>query len=98
MSIYFAGSRRASRSPLVRCLAVPRAMQAANDNGRAIADNAVLRATLVHFGAHGLRAAAEARVRAEDAYLAGDAAAYRHWLAVCRTLDRRMAAGAARIC
>jgi len=92
MSIHFAGSRRPSRSPLARCLAAPRMTQAANDNGRAIADNPLLRATLLHFAAHGLGAAADARVRAEDAFLAGDGEGYRHWLAVCRTLDRRMAA------
>jgi len=91
MSIHFAGSRRPSRSPLARCLAAPRAMQAVNDNGRPIADNAVLRATLIHFAEHGLRAAAKARALAEDAFLAGDGESYRHWLAVCRMLDRRMA-------
>lgn len=70
---------------------VPRGMQAVNDNGRAIADNAVLRATLLHFAEHGLGAAAQARNHAEDAFLAGDQDAYRHWLVVCRTLDRRAA-------
>lgn len=66
-------------------------MQAANDNGRAIADNTVLRAALVHFAEHGLGAARQASRMAEDAFLCGDDTAYRHWLTVCRTLDRRMA-------
>lgn len=92
MSIHFAGSRRQTRSPIARCLTVPRQMQAANENGRAIADNALLRATLAHFAEHGLGAAAQARHQAEDAFLTGDHDAYRHWLAVCRTLDRRAAA------
>jgi hypothetical protein len=96
MSIHFAGSRRPQRSILARCLGAPARMRAANDNGCAIGDNAVLRATLVHFAEHGLGAAAEARARAEQAWLEGDGDGYRHWLGVCRTLDRRMADRAAR--
>lgn len=91
MSIHFAGSRRPSRSVVARCLALPRGREAANDNGQPLADNAVLRATLRHFAAHGLNAAAAARDHAEGAWLAGDHAAYRHWMAVCRMLDRRLA-------
>lgn len=91
MSIHFAGSRRLTRSPIARCLTLPRTMQAVNDNGRPISDNALLCATLVHFAEFGLGAATQARNRAEDALLAGDHDAYRHWLAVCRTLDRRAA-------
>lgn len=75
---------------------VPQRMQAVNDNGRPIADNPVLRATLAHFAAHGLGAAREASRLAEDAFLAGDETTYRHWLAVCRTLDRRLAERTAR--
>jgi len=91
MPLHFAGSRRPGRSPLARCLRVPARMQAYNDNGRAIADDSLLRSTLLHFAEHGLGAAAEARQRAEDAWLSGDGDGYRHWLGVCRTLDRRMA-------
>jgi len=91
VSIHFAGARRLSLSPLARCLRLPLRMQAANDNGRAIADNALLRATLTHFAEHGLGAARQASRRAEEAFFAGDKAGYRHWLAVCRTLDRRLA-------
>lgn len=98
MSIHFAGSRRPSRSVVARCLAMPIGRVAANDNGAAIADNAVLRAALVHFAAHGLGAASAARHSAETAWLANDEGTYRHWRAVCRMLDRRMAGGIARPC
>jgi len=91
MPIHFAGSRRPAQSPLARCLALPLGMEACNDNGRAIADNAVLRAALTHFAEYGLGAATRARALAEDAFLAGDEATYRDWLAICRTLDRRVA-------
>lgn len=91
MSIHFAGARCPRQSPIARCLSVPRRMQAVNDNGRAIADNALLRAALEQFAIHGLAAATQARVEAEDAFLAGDHGAYHHWLSVCRTLDRRAA-------
>ncbi|MBC2670949.1 hypothetical protein ACFOON_08335 [Novosphingobium piscinae] len=100
MSIHFAASRRRPGSALARHLTVPRSMQAVNDNhgegDRAIIDNPLLRATLEHFAAHGLGAAAEARNQAEDAFLSEDAESYRHWLAVCRMLDRRMAGRLAR--
>lgn len=92
MSIHFAASRRPARSPLARCLMRPQLTAAANDNGRAIADNALLRATLLHFAEHGLGAARQAGQLAGAAHDAGDADGYRHWMAVCRTLDRRMAA------
>ena len=91
MPIHFAGSRRPARSPVARCLILPRAMRAVNDNGRPVADNKVLKATLLHFAEHGLGAAEQARRLAEDAFLAGDEQGYRHWLAICRTLDRRVA-------
>jgi len=81
---------------VARCLIVPASLRAVNDNGRPLIDNALLRSTLLHFAAHGLGAAADARGRAEEASLAGDGQGYHHWLAVCRTLDRRMARGARR--
>jgi len=96
MSIHFAGSRRPARSALARCLVLPGRMRAVNDNGCAIGDNALLRSTLLHFARHGLAAAADARTRAEEAWLARDGEGYRHWLGVCRTLDRRMADRVAR--
>ncbi len=89
--IKFSGSRRPAQSPLARCLTRARTRPASNDNHRAIADNPLLRATLTHFAAHGLGAAAQARQFAEDAHLGGDDEGYHHWQAVCRLLDRRMA-------
>lgn len=65
-------------------------VRAANDNGTAI-DNKLLNATLRHFARHGLRAAAEAKREAEAAFFRGDRAAYDWWLAICKTLDRRLA-------
>lgn len=95
MSIHFAASRRLPGSMLARYLRVPLGLQAANDNhgtgAAALVDNPLMRATLEHFAEHGLAAAAQARELAEDALQASDADAYRHWLAVCRLLDRRMA-------
>lgn len=63
----------------------------ANDNRSCHSDEAMLRAALRHFAEHGLAAAAHARRRAEAAFFAGDRDAYRWWLGICRTLDRRMA-------
>ncbi|MES2492746.1 MAG: hypothetical protein V4579_05620 [Pseudomonadota bacterium] len=80
-----------SRSPVTRCLEVPRLMRAANDNGRVVADNAVLCAALGHFALHGLGAAAQARKQADVAAQSGDQECYREWLAICRMLDRRAA-------
>jgi hypothetical protein len=64
---------------------------AANDNPRDVRNDPVLRAALRHFAAQGLGAAADARDRALVAYNAGDFAGYRHWLAICNKLDRRLA-------
>jgi hypothetical protein len=57
---------------------------AANDNPRDVRNDPVLRAALRHFAAQGLGAAADARDRALGA-------GYRHWLAICTKLDRRLA-------
>jgi hypothetical protein len=52
----------------------------------------MLHAALRHFAEHGLGAARAARRQAEAAFFAGDRQTYDWWLAVCRTLDRRLAA------
>ena len=67
--------------------------RAANDNHapRDAAHDVLLRDALKHFARHGLRAAEVARQNAERAFFAGDRPAYRHWLEICRALDRRMA-------
>lgn len=64
---------------------------AANDNPRDVRNDPVLRAALRHFAAQGLGAAADAHDRALAAHRAGDFACYRHWLAICTKLDRRLA-------
>lgn len=96
MSIHFAASRRHSGSALARHLHVPRGLRAVNDNygadTPALIDNPLLRATLEHFAAHGLGAAAQARHEAERAHGDRDQESYRHWTSVCRLLDREMAA------
>ena len=64
---------------------------AANDNGDPLRHDLVLRAALLHFAEHGLRAAEDAASRAKAAHLRGDSADYRHWIEVCRALDPRRA-------
>lgn len=66
--------------------------RAANDNAARHGHDPVLRDALKHFARHGLGAAEVARQEAERAFFAGERDSYRHWLAICRTLDRRMAA------
>ena len=63
----------------------------ANDNGFPALGDATLHATLRHFAAHGLAAAGTARARAQAARGGGDKDGWLRWLAICRTLDRRMA-------
>lgn len=95
MSLRFAARRNGNDVIVARILAPAFPRRAANDNGRAIgdlmSDPAVLRSTLLHFARHGLAAAEVARSQAVAAQAAGDDATFRHWLAVCRQLDRRMA-------
>ena len=95
MSLRFAARRNGNDALVARILTPGFPRNAANENGRAIgdlmSDPAVLRATLLHFARHGLAAAELARGQAEAARANGDDATFRHWLAVCRQLDRRMA-------
>ena len=90
MTIHFA----AARSPLAGMVNPARRSRiigrAANDNGSS-APQPELRAALRHFAEHGLGAATVARANAEQAFFRGDRQSYLHWLAICRTLDRRMA-------
>ena len=95
MTIQFAAARPAVSS-LGAYLFRPRiALQAANDNGAPLRQNEALRDALKLFADYGLGAAEEARGRAERAFFAGDSQGYRRWLGICRTLDRRVAAGVA---
>lgn len=93
MTLHFAAARSAARSPLARALAQKAAGRAANDNGcPEQTGDLMLHAALRHFAEHGLSAAREARRQAEQAFFAGDRRTYDWWLAICRTLDRRLAA------
>lgn len=92
MTLRFAAARPAAltysfaRTHMVRILA-----QAANDNDDNGRRDAILRAALKHFAQLGLAAASDARDKARTAHFAGKPDDYRHWLGICRTLDRRMA-------
>ena len=92
MTIHFAAAVDCRRNPLGRAQARVVLGQPANDNPADGSDKAVLHAALRHFSKYGLSAAAHARDAAEQAFFAGDREGYRRWLAVCRILDRRMAA------
>ena len=67
------------------------AQRAANDNRADPAGDALLRAALRLFAEHGLGAGQRAQTEAENAFFAGNRASYRWWLAVTRTLDRKLA-------
>lgn len=101
MTIHFAAAEGNLRPRLTTAQARAAVNRAANDNrrdfagGRPLANDenqAILHAALRQFAAHGIGAATHARAQAEDAFFAGDRQTYQWWLAVCRTLDRRMAA------
>ena len=91
MTVHFAPSR-AARFDWVRRRnrAVPLAL-AANDNAEPAPRADQLDSALRYFAAHGLGAAGEAANAAEAAWTAGDRAGWEHWLAICRTLEPRVA-------
>lgn len=95
MPIRFASANTATTAYVRSARCNARLRQAANDNpaqGTSTGTHDVLlRDALKHFARHGLRAAEVARQNAERAFFAGDRQAYRHWLEICRALDRRMA-------
>lgn len=64
---------------------------AVNDNGTDPRGDALLRAALRMFADHGLGAAHRAQSEAEAAFFSGNRERYRWWLAVTRTLDRKLA-------
>ncbi len=87
----------ANQGALSRLLVAPRPARAANDNSAGKStDPAIVEAALRHFAEHGLSAARAARHRAEQAFFANNQGEYRWWLEICRQLDQRMAALAAR--
>ena len=65
--------------------------EAVNDNGADPQGDALLRAALRLFADHGLGAGHRAQTEAEAAFFSGDRERYRWWLAVTRTLDRKLA-------
>lgn len=94
MTIRFAAARSGDITAIARALTVVPCREAANDNGDAqggFPRDPILRAALKHFAQHGLGAAEQAHRNAEKAFFAGQREDYRHWLAICRALDRRMA-------
>jgi hypothetical protein len=94
MTIRFASANTAASAFVTMAHAADVTGLAANDNAPALTRSGhddVLRDALKHFARHGLRAAEVARQNAERAFFADDRAAYRHWLDICRALDRRMA-------
>ena len=92
MSIRFAAAGSGECTIVSRVLTCPHVPAAANDSDHGMTRDAVLRSALRHFASHGLGAADRAREQAEAAFFSGNREEYRHWLAICRTLDRRMAA------
>src|SRR4051812_11824768 len=94
MTIRFAAAHSGESTAIARALtATVTGRAAANDNDSApgFPRDAVLRAALKHFAQFGLGAAQQAHRNAKAAFFAGKREDYRHWLAVCRALDRRMA-------
>ena len=91
MSIRFAAAGSGECTFVSRVLTRPRLRPAANDTEHGMSRDEVLRSALRHFAAHGLSAADRAREHAEVAFFAGKRDEYRHWLAICRTLDNRLA-------
>lgn len=90
MTMFFAP---ASHSPVSDAVIAGVPPRAANDNlaGDALDGDHLLHAALRHFAEHGLSAARRAGDNARAAFAAGDDRTCRHWMAICRTLDRRLA-------
>jgi len=94
MPVSFAPVRSAARSVMFHLPKplVP-AMPANDDDDANHSDRELtLDAALRHFARHGLGAARAACAEAEAASLCGDEVATATWLAICRVLDRRLAA------
>jgi hypothetical protein len=92
MPLRFAPARSVTRSPIARALARRSLARAANDNcDPGIEGDAVLKAALRHFAAHGLGAAQVALHEARRAEDEGDLTGHAWWMDICRSLDRRLA-------
>jgi len=91
MSIRFAAAGSGECAIVSRVLSRRRLTPPANDCGSGIGRDTLLRETLRHFATFGMQAAERARENAESAYFDGRRSDYHHWMAICRTLDRRLA-------
>lgn len=76
---------------LVRLMPAAHPGEAVNDNCADPQGDALLRAALRLFADHGLGAGHRAQSEAEAAFFSGNRERYRWWLAVTRTLDRKLA-------
>ncbi len=92
MTIRYAAARPAAAPVTLTRAALSRiAWAPANDNSDGVQRDQVLRNALMHFAAHGLRAAKDAGERAAAAAALGNSAESAHWLEICRALDARRA-------
>lgn len=92
MTIFFAPARRTVRTIPEGFLCGSLPLRAANDNRAGQRDgDRLLRLALRHFAEHGLSAAERAAGSARQAHHAGSHADCLFWLAICKTLDRRLA-------
>lgn len=98
MTIFFASPGHRPGSPVANGLIAGVPLSAANDNhaGHGPQGDVLLHRALRHFAEHGLSAARVAGDNARQALAAGDGEECRYWMAICRTLDRRLAAMTAR--
>ncbi len=90
MSIRFAAAGTGDCAAVARVLSRPRLRSPDNDCDTGLSQDLLLQSALRHFSRFGLGAAEHARNNASLAFFEGDRPTYRHWLAVCRKLDRRM--------
>lgn len=91
MTIRFAAAGNGECASVARYLGIAPLRNPANDLGGGISRDRLLRETLRHFAAYGIQAAERARENAEAAFFDGRKHDYHHWMAICRTLDRRLA-------
>lgn len=97
MTIHFSVAR-SSQAGQALCIPIAHLpLLPANDNGPEPANDVLLRMALRHFGKHGLGASRLAADQARHAHANGDGDSARHWLEICRALDRRLAARTERI-
>jgi hypothetical protein len=96
MTIHFSAAANRARARVTWTPGARLPLRAGNDNAAAADPDLLLRAALNHFAAHGLGAARVAAERATRAWQAGKEGETRHWLAICRNLDRGLATRTAR--